>query len=38
MCDWKEGAAHWAGDVVVEICVWNRAFRGSVGGRPKETR
>lgn len=38
MCDWKEGAAHWAGDVVVEICVWNRAFRSSVGGRPKETR
>lgn len=38
MCDWKEGAARWAGDVVVEICVWNRAFRGSVGDRPKKTR
>lgn len=36
MCDWKEGAAHWVGDVVVEICVWNRAFRGSVGADPRK--
>ena len=41
MCDGSEAAAHWAGDVAVEICVW-KAFRGSVGDRcegkrPEET-
>lgn len=32
MRDGNEAAAHWAGDVVVAICVW-KAFRGSVGAR-----
>lgn len=32
LCDGKEGAAHWAEDMV-EICV-RKDFRGSAGDRP----
>lgn len=37
VCDGNEGAAHWAEDVAVEICVW-KAFRGSMGDRPEGKR